>query len=190
MILQFHWTKSRQNRHDNNTLGNSRTAVTQDQPKRCCPPRINPHPRPLTCAWYKSRHHPPFASSIFLSFLIHPSLIHAQHLLIHQLHLTFSTLNSSQLPQSSIPKQWLPKRLPRNPPLAARPQLEKLPQLRRRRLARRPRPLPLARRRSEARPGRRPTPLTSTRVRSVLDLSLLHPILTRLLNLSPQASAP
>ena len=76
--------------------------------------------------------------------------------------LLFSTLFSYST-NFCTPWICLPKLLRRSPVPAARPRLARL-LLRRRKRVRRPPPLPLARRRSVERPGRRRTLPTSTRV--------------------------
>ena len=168
LILRSEWSKTPQNRHDNNTLIKSRNLL----------PRINP---PATAT-----SHQPAPSSlvlapgirasithlfcaIFLSLSsIHPSIHHS--CLTHTqsinfiLHTTpFIHLRAFRSNQHS---QWLPKRHPRNPPLEARPQLVKLLPPRRRRPERRLPPLHQAKRRREARRERRLTLHTSTKVSS------------------------
>jgi histone H3/H4 len=99
-----------------------------------------------------SRLSPPSASTT-LSHLTHPPVL---------------TTSSSSI-SSSANSSKCPPRPRRLPPPAARPRPARLPP-RRRRLARR-RPLPPATRRSAPRPGRRPTPPTSTRVSSIRALA-------------------
>ena len=113
---------------------------------------------------YKNRRPSPFAA---FDLLLLPStqLDHTTSILTHPSTSTsFFIPPGFYIPNYPTSSKCLPRSPIRSQPLAARPQLEKLP-LRRRKLERRL-PLPhLARRRSAERRGRRPTPATSTRVR-------------------------
>jgi hypothetical protein len=123
---------------------------------------INPLPPSLCIRFFHS------LTSRLLPLLssIHPQvhLIPLTSLEFHLKHL--QTPFNSLFPSQNLPnlQKCLPKLLRRSPPLEARPQLERPPPPRRRKLARRLPPLPRARRRSVARPGRRHTPATSTKV--------------------------
>jgi hypothetical protein len=99
--------------------------------------------------------------------LLHPSTYHIAYQIHPSSHIRLILLLNSDLfsiLKSQNPSKCLPKPLlRRSPPPLARPQPAKLPP-RRRKLARRPPLPPQATRRSVARPGRRPTLRTSTRV--------------------------
>ncbi len=166
MILQIYWIKSDQNRHDNNTLINPAKPLPGiNLPSRSCTSH-QPALSSCSCAWYKSRPHPHFAVSSSLLF-IHPTQLPLTLIKLHQSLSSHPNYHLRFLRNHSIHQKCLQKLPRRSPPLVARPQLARLLLLRRRKLARRPRPLPLVRRRSEARRERRPTLHTSTKVSSL-----------------------
>jgi hypothetical protein len=107
-----------------------------------------------------SRSRPPFLPSIHTfdsAIHVHPSLSSSS---FNPLGFAFQ---SSHFASQLTYQKCLPKPQRRSPPLVARPQLVRHQPIRKK-LARRLPPLHQARRRSEARPGRRPTPATSTKV--------------------------
>jgi histone H2B len=113
--------------------------------------------------------HPPRHVNLFFPSSINPRLLHH----VHQSHTSTTTTRSTNFshfayhnPNTTFhPSKCLPKLPRRSHLLVARPQLAKRQPPRRRKLARRQPPRHPVRRRREARPERRPTPATSTKVR-------------------------
>merc|ERR1712000_432739 len=105
---------------------------------------------------------------------IHPTQLPLTLIKLHQSLSSHPNYHLRFLRNHSIHQKCLQKLPRRSPPLVARPQLARLLLLRRRKLARRPRPLPLGRR-SVARRERRPTLHTSTKSSSKSPLTLVSP---------------
>merc|ERR1712093_932368 len=101
---------------------------------------------------------------------IHPTQLPLTLIKLHQSLSSHPNYHLRFLRNHSIHQKCLQKLPSRSPPLVARPQLARLLQL-----ARRPRPLPLVRRRSVARRERRPTLHTSTKSSSKSPLTLVSP---------------